>query len=885
MGVETDEPQAALHVGANSVGAPLRVDVDGLENAVFVTPTGSVGIGTSEPNAVLAVQQQVAGDSAFQVLNNSGTTLFHVDDKVGVGTTSPESDLHVVGVTSGGSAFRVGIDSSAYNLVVDDAGDVGIGTSDPETQAHVKGTFRVDSDTNTHALFVADSGKVGIGTSSPEYDLTVAGLVNSGEDSHSGISSTATGFSSVHNTDFVFFGFDDTYGDQPRLMWGDGTADALSFESYDYNGGSPLTNQSLYLKQTMVGIGTSTPEYTLHISGDMKIDTPEAASALTVTATGSVGIGTSNPAASLDVKGELMADTITILNGDVSISTLNLTGEMTIQRIIESDDYAHYGEKIDITLDADINDSLYGLDIYMGANQNTSLENERPYTLWDASAYGLRVDVSGVEVGDPTIGLGDGDFSGNKYAAAFIGGSVGVGTDRPSYPLHVVGPFRGILTQIGSSESKLRIRDYDSGRIGLNVVDAQGTGIGADGLENEGLVIMTDKVGIGTTDPDKTLVVNGDVRLGVKSFDSGTADYGSKLFFSGGPRMGATDDGENGDELFIARYNRAENESDLRVNFSSDDEYEGDDRFTIGYSASDGSFQEVLNVLDNGHVGISNAIPNFEPQTHLHVKGASAGGADELKNHLVVIENTSESDANTLAIVHSGIESGDSVMQDHNFVTFINAGVELGAIEGNANSGIRYMTRGGDYAEYLEKEDVSEAIEKGDIVGVINGKISKSTKGAQQFLVKSTAPAVAGNWPGENKDGYELIAFFGQVHVNVIGKVEKGDYIIPSDKHDGTGIAVSPDKISIEDKERIVGRAWASSDDKKKKPIHVAVGFGFSMPSLKDDMKKLQTLKTDVADLDSERRRIESKYDALFEKQDAEIQKLMKSLESIKKRR
>lgn len=887
VGIETTEPQAALHIGSNSVGAPLRVDVEGLTHAVFVTPTGSVGIGTSMPNAVLAVQQQVVGDTVLQVLNNSATTLLHVDDKVGVGTTSPESDLHIVGMDSAVSPFRVGIDTSAYNLVVDTSGEVGIGVSDPQSQAHVQGTFRIDTDTEDYAVYVSDEGKVGIGTSSPEYDLSVVGLVNSGEGAHSGISSTATGYSAVHNSDFLFFGFDSTYGDSARIMWGDEATDSLSFESYFYNGGTPYTRQSLFLNQTSVGIGTSAPTYTLHVSGNMNLDTPAAPDAFTVTTQGYVGIGTSNPAASLDVKGELMADTITIRNGDVTVSTLNLTGEMTIERTISSAYYNHYGEKIDVTLGADVNDNLYGLDISLDANPNTELENERPYTLWDASAYGLRVDVTGLVVTDPTVALGSQNFSGYKYAAAFLGGGVGVGTDRPNYPLHVVGPFRGILSQFGSSESRLRIRDYDSGRVGLNVVDAEETGVGADGLENEGLVIMTNKVGIGTTNPDKTLVVNGDVRLGVKTYDvGGTAGYGSKLLFSGASRMSTTGNGDNGDELFIARYNRAENESDLRVNFSTDDSYDGEDRFVVGYSdASDGSFREVLNVLDNGHVGISNGDVNFNPQTHLHVKGASSGSADELKNHLVVIENTSDTDANTLAIVHSGVVSGSDVLPAHNFVTFMNAGVELGAIEGNGDSGIRYMTKGGDYAEYLEKMDTSETIEKGDIVGVINGKISKSTKGAQQFLVKSTAPAVAGNWPGEDKDGYELIAFFGQVHVNVIGTVEKGDYIIPSDKEDGTGIAVSPDELKIEDKERIVGRAWSASSDKGKKRIHVAVGFGFSMPSLKDDMNKLQKLKNNVADLDSERQRIEKKYDALFERQDEEIQKLMKSLESLKKKR
>ena len=121
----------------------------------------------------------------------------------------------------------------------------------------------------------------------------------------------------------------------------------------------------------------------------------------------------------------------------------------------------------------------------------------------------------------------------------------------------------------------------------------------------------------------------------------------------------------------------------------------------------------------------------------------------------------------------------------------------LGEIEGNsAGNGVRFKTRGADYAEYLEKIEPNEDIEKGDIVGVFHGKISKSTSGAQQMLVRSSAAAVAGNWPGPDKSGYELIAFFGQVNIKVIGKVNIGDYIIPSGHNDGSGIAIPEDDLT-----------------------------------------------------------------------------------------
>eukprot|EP01047_Picozoa_sp_COSAG01_P116878 COSAG01_NODE_45552_length_408_cov_1.174757_2_plen_51_part_01 len=44
-----------------------------------------------------------------------------------------------------------------------------------------------------------------------------------------------------------------------------------------------------------------------------------------------------------------------------------------------------------------------------------------------------------------------------------------------------------------------------------------------------------------------------------------------------------------------------------------------------------------------------------------------------------------------------------------------------------------------------------ERINKGDIVGVFNGYISKETKGAQLVLPISSAPAVAGNMPDMSK--------------------------------------------------------------------------------------------------------------------------------------
>ena len=143
-----------------------------------------------------------------------------------------------------------------------------------------------------------------------------------------------------------------------------------------------------------------------------------------------------------------------------------------------------------------------------------------------------------------------------------------------------------------------------------------------------------------------------------------------------------------------------------------------------------------------------------------------------------------------------------------------------------ANLGIAYESGSADYAEWLERADVSERMEPGDIVGVTGGKVSKSTVGAHKLLVVSSAPIVLGNMPQpEDEARYEKIAFLGQVPVKVAGPVRTGDYIIPSGLGDGTGIAVSPGLMTAEEFMKVVGRAWTGSESAPVKYVTVAVGL------------------------------------------------------------
>ncbi|RJP72292.1 MAG: hypothetical protein C4539_03815 [Ignavibacteriales bacterium] len=142
-----------------------------------------------------------------------------------------------------------------------------------------------------------------------------------------------------------------------------------------------------------------------------------------------------------------------------------------------------------------------------------------------------------------------------------------------------------------------------------------------------------------------------------------------------------------------------------------------------------------------------------------------------------------------------------------------------------ANLGVTYESGSGDYAEWLERIDLNETIFPGDIVGVNGGKISKNTFNAENLMAISTSPIVLGNMPLKTEENkFEKVAFMGQVPIKVSGEVNCGDFIIPSGLNDGTGIAVSPELITIDELDKIVGRTWSESNVESVKMVNVLVG-------------------------------------------------------------
>lgn len=168
------------------------------------------------------------------------------------------------------------------------------------------------------------------------------------------------------------------------------------------------------------------------------------------------------------------------------------------------------------------------------------------------------------------------------------------------------------------------------------------------------------------------------------------------------------------------------------------------------------------------------------------------------------------------------------------------------------NRGIYFKSGGADYAEYLPHLDLGETFNKGDVVGVFGGQISKNTSGASKIMVISSNPIVLGNFQeGKAMQGYEKVAFLGQVPVRVYGKVVVGDYILASGNNDGAAVAKNKAALSLSDYENIVGVAWEASTSKPVNMINTAVGINQNdlVIQLKQQRQELDELKKTVAGL------------------------------------
>jgi hypothetical protein len=173
-----------------------------------------------------------------------------------------------------------------------------------------------------------------------------------------------------------------------------------------------------------------------------------------------------------------------------------------------------------------------------------------------------------------------------------------------------------------------------------------------------------------------------------------------------------------------------------------------------------------------------------------------------------------------------------------------------------SNLGVAYESGAGDYAEWLPRLYPDEQIEYGQIVGVYGGKITRKTDGADMLMVISKAPIVLGNMPHDSLSEAlcEKVGFMGQVPVWVLGKVNKGDYIIPFQSGSGFGKAVSPSELTIDQLGSVVGCSWSDASNTGVNLVNIAIGLKTKewVNFIKSNNEEIDLLRKEVADLKSQ---------------------------------
>ncbi|MDP2668456.1 MAG: tail fiber domain-containing protein [bacterium] len=353
VGIGTTTPTSKLTIGGSAVDANVALNIARTDGATrfSVLHNGAVGIGAT-PSALVAnliVDLNTRNYYLYSSFPNDWyIDISHKGAGGGVGGLGGTQFISESGGAGSGQNFvfaqQTGASAATPVVVINNSGNVGIGTTSPWGKLSITGAGATSA---TYGLVVADSnnspkmvvrndGNVGIGTTSPSARFS---LVGNGAAGFVAYISGANGFP-------PYFRFDNGSGGANwNVGMGIGALGGNSFSIVDAESGNSainiddaVRNNALTLRSTnapgTVGIGTTTPLGNLSVTGlgtgtGYTFVTADLNNApkFVIQDNGNVGIGTTSPWRVLSVTGTVGFDGLT---GAVGAGSLCLSANKEV---------------------------------------------------------------------------------------------------------------------------------------------------------------------------------------------------------------------------------------------------------------------------------------------------------------------------------------------------------------------------------------------------------------------------------------------------------------------------------------------------------------------------------------------------------------------------
>lgn len=323
---------------------------DGGIEVFTVLDGGNVGIGTSTPSTALHVIGDITASGGLTFVNATGTGNFQIATLVATGDSSLQgvtflnatgtgnlqaATLNIISQSTLASASSTNLEASGYLVIGGNLTASGTSALQGATFANATGTtLALTGLTAGSALFAGTGGvisedsanffwddtnnRLGIGTATPSEMLHLfAG--NLKLEINAPATSTNADSPKVILVSKGTDGSDVTRKQQWNIfsdhVGNFGTGDLVFQESTD---GESFNERMRITETGNVGIGTSTPAGTFHVSN------ASSSNALVIAASGNVGIGTANPQENLVVGDDLGSF------GGIRISVGNSTGDSAL---------------------------------------------------------------------------------------------------------------------------------------------------------------------------------------------------------------------------------------------------------------------------------------------------------------------------------------------------------------------------------------------------------------------------------------------------------------------------------------------------------------------------------------------------------------------------